>query len=143
MEKGGIAFTHEPLARQQAKREERLQLWRRVAIVMSLSACCVIAYFGHRDVQHRAAWRLALLFPLGLYLRFLTIYSQRKKELRLLNLSELREIERMGQANFSIDEAIARWRSEHSLLRYRDFAACHSYASKNISMAELKGSAVE
>ncbi|MGO4502935.1 MULTISPECIES: hypothetical protein [unclassified Dyella] len=126
----GTAFSHVPLARADVEREERRQVLRRVVFVASLGVAMILAYLGHNDIQHRQSYRVALILPLGLYVGFLNAYTQRKKDISALNLSELREIEDLGNANPEIGGALARWRSDGDVLRRRDLAACKGYAGK-------------
>lgn len=137
MDKADGVFAHEPLARNQADREERLQMWRRVALGTLLVICAALAYLGHNDVHHRGIYRLALTFPLGMYLHSFTVYTRRKKGLQPLDLSGLMELQGLAQANPAIDVAISRWRSGETTLRQRDLAACRAYARENGTIAKL------
>ncbi|WP_266183199.1 hypothetical protein [Dyella humicola] len=137
MDRGTAAFPHVPLARAEVEREERHQVLRMVVFAASLGVALILAYLGYNDIQHRQSYREALILPLGLYVGFLNAYTQRKKDISALSLSELREIEDLGKANPAIGEALARWRSVGDVLRKRDLAACKGYAGKMGQAAKL------
>lgn len=137
MDRGTEAFLHTPLARAEVEREERIQVLRMIVFVASLGVAMVLAYLGHNDIEHRQSYRIALILPLGLYVGFLKVYTQRKKEISALSLSELREIEDLGKANSTIGEALASWRSEGDLLRGRDLAACKAFVGRTGKVAKL------
>ncbi|RDI96870.1 hypothetical protein DVT68_19270 [Dyella solisilvae] len=137
MDQGNRTFAHEPLARAEVEQEERKQIWRMATFAVSLGVAAILAYLGHNDVLHRHSYQLALIVPLGLYVRFLTAYTQQKKAIQPLSLSELRAVEDLAQANPAISNAFARWRSEGAVLRQRDLAACKADGGKSGREAKL------
>lgn len=137
MDRGTEAFLHTPLARAEVEHEERMQVLRMIVFAVSLGVAMVLAYLGHNDIQYRQIFRMALILPLGLYVGFLKSYTQRKKDISALSLSELREIEDLGKANPTIGEALARWRTAGDMLRGRDLTACKAYVGRTGRVAKL------